>query len=75
MQPNCTNVQHLVSFSSWTSIGSQHAFTQGNVFHLEEVKINPYPLHYKAAFASSGILYPLGHPHRLRFGYHTYLQV
>ena len=48
--------------SGWTCIGSQHAFTQDNVFHLKEVKVNPYPPHYKTAFASSSILYPLNRP-------------
>ncbi len=36
---------------------------------LAAARLNPYPPHYRAAFAFSGLLYPLSPPHRLRFGY------
>jgi len=32
--------------------------------------LGPYPAHYRQAFASSGILYPLHRPPPLRSGYH-----
>src|SRR5439155_8262305 len=42
---------------------SQHPFGWGQC-------CSPYPSHYRMAFASSGLLYPLSPPPSLRLGYH-----
>ena len=47
---------------------SQRAFTLGQIS-------NPYPPHYRTAFAFCFFLYPLHHGRRLRFGCHAVLAV
>ena len=60
-------LSRLVKFSrKERPVGSQPAFAWGDVAEWR----NPYPSHYRAAFAFSNLLCPLRHPLSLRSGYH-----